>query len=102
MSQPSQSGSNAGRDMQSQRAGLRRDFVWSLLWQLTHEGAAATSRDVYDAWLDGRDECGIIYADDYIGGRYYFTHLLNRLVVDGRATISRARGRHPLYTVVEP
>jgi hypothetical protein len=91
---------NVGRDRQSHRAALRRDLVWSLLWQLTHEGAAAYSRDVYDAWLDGRDTCGIIFVRDYIGSRSYFTHVLNRLVVDGRATVSRASGRHPLYTAV--
>lgn len=83
------------------RWAVKRDLIWSLLWQLTHEGAGAYVRDVYDAWLDGRDECGIVYVDDYIGNPDYFRHALNRLVADGRAQVSRAKGRHPLYTAIE-
>lgn len=91
---------NAGIAKQMDAAALRRDFIWSLLWQLTADGTAAYARDVYDAWLDGRTTFGCAYYPDYLGNQAYFTHLLNRLVKDGRARVSRAKGRHPLYEAI--
>lgn len=89
---------------QSDRAALRRDFVWVLLWGLRNEGwehrGWVSSRAVYEAWLDGRSECGIALADDYVGGPATFTADLNRLVDDGRAKVSRAKGRHPRYRAI--
>lgn len=87
---------NAGRE----KAALKRDLVWSLLWQLTHEGAAAHARDVFDAWRDGRYMCGIACEPDWIGNEAYFKYVLDRLVADGRAMVSRAKERHPLYVAV--
>lgn len=89
-----------------EQGALKRDVTFALLWGLRQEGWRAagwvTSRAVYDRWLDGRDECGIAYASDYIGMPSAFTAHLNQLCADGRAEVSRAKGRHPLYRAIEP
>lgn len=89
----------------TERATVERDLTWALLWGLRNdgwpEGGWVSSRAVYDAWRDGRNQCGIAWADDWIGNRESFTRRLNRLVDEGRAEISRAPGRHPRYRAVE-
>ena len=90
------------RISQAEKAKLNRDLIWALLWGLSHEGVWAYVRDVYDAWLDGRDRCGLVYLEDYVGTPDYFRRHLNWLVEEGRAEVARTPGRHPLYRAVEP
>lgn len=89
------------RGKQAERAAFNRDFIWTLLWSMP-DGNWVSSRAVYEAWLDGRSECGIAFVDDFIGPAQYFTQILNRLCTDGRAEMRREPGRHPRYRAVGP
>ena len=88
----------------STRAALTRDLIWTFLWQLDQPGwpneGWATARQVYDLWRDGRDECGIVYHDDYVGPPQYFSYIIKRLVADGRAERRKLPGKHPTYKAV--
>lgn len=88
------------------RAAFNRDLIWSLLWQLhqpgwPHEGWVSP-RQVYDLWLDGRSECGIAYAEDWMGPCRYFSYIIKRLVGEGRVERRDVSHKHPTYRAIQP
>jgi hypothetical protein len=90
---------------QSERAAVRRDLVWALLWSLPRLDGTDVGwykhAAIKDAWLDGRPFTGCAFYPDYIEfGR--ITSDLRRLVAEGRAEDRRLPRRHPEWRALEP
>lgn len=90
---------------QSDRAAMRRDLVWGLLWALPRcEGTDlgwGRTKDVWIAWLDGRSECGCVFYGDYIAHKCIRADL-RRLVDEGRVEERRIGRSHPEWRALEP